>query len=301
MSTEFNIQPATREAGPVTISIAGMSGSGKTYSALLLARGLVGPQGNIVVIDTEGKRSLIYADDKAIGGFLHLDMVSPFSSNRMMSAIAAAVEQGADCIIIDSASHEHDGIGGMLDFAQAEGDRLKTNSFSKWVKPKMAHKMYVQAALGAPCHVIFCIRQHEVTVVDAKKQGGKVGDKVVSTVCDSQLLFEMTLAVFLDPVSHKPNYTKVPLPLQSAIRQGEPLTVEHGRLLAGEATKGGAPTQHPPPQLETAACDAANGGTLVFKEWWKSLDGASRALLKADMDTFKAMAEKADNPGGENG
>ncbi|MBF0186198.1 MAG: ATP-binding protein, partial [Magnetococcales bacterium] len=39
----------------------GGSSSGKTYSALRLARGLVGPQGKIGVIDTENRRALFYA------------------------------------------------------------------------------------------------------------------------------------------------------------------------------------------------------------------------------------------------
>lgn len=235
---DFQILPATREDGPVTISIAGMSGSGKTYSSLLLARGMVGPAGKIVVIDTEGKRSLIYADDPDIGGFLHLDMRPPFSSDRMQGAILAAGAAGADCIILDSASHEHDGEGGLLDFAYAEEEKSGKKGFHNWIRPKQAHKKYVSAILGAPCHVILTLRQHEVTVVDAKKQGGRVGDKVTSTICDSQLIFEMTLAVVLDG-QYRPTYTKVPKPLQHAIRQGEPLTKEHGRLLAAESAGGG--------------------------------------------------------------
>jgi len=290
---DFQIIEAKRESGPVTISIAGMSGSGKTYSALLVARGLVGPNGKIVVIDTEGKRSLIYADEKEIGGFLHMDMRPPYSSDRMREAVTAAVAQKADCIIIDSASHEHDGAGGMLDFANAEGDRLNTSSFGKWIKPKMAHKLYVQTALGAPCHVIFCLRQHEVTVVDAKKQGGKVGDKVISTVCDSQLIFEMVLAVVLEPGTHKAIYTKVPKPLESAIQNHATLSVESGRLLAGEAAKGAA-VPIVSAELEQSACEAANRGTDAFREWWKAADTKDRDALKPDIATYQKMAEKAD-------
>ena len=270
MSNEFQIIQARRESGPVTISIAGMSGSGKTYSALLLARGLVGPKGKIVVIDTEGNRSLIYADDSDIGGFLQMNMRPPFSSDRMGGAITAAVSAGADCIILDSASHEHDGEGGLLDYAYAEEQRMGKKGFSNWIRPKQAHKKYVQAILGAPAHVIITLRQHAVTVVDAKKQGGRVGDKVVSTICDSQLIFEMTLAVILD-AQYQPTYTKCPKPLQGAIRQGEPLTLEHGRLLAGEAARG-APAAPEPHIIHYP------GGRTVRAD---SLEAYKQALLKS--------------------
>ncbi|HKY45724.1 MAG TPA: ATP-binding protein, partial [Pyrinomonadaceae bacterium] len=113
---EFEFKEAQREAAPVFIGIEGESGSGKTYSALLLARGIVGPKGKIGVIDTEGKRSLMYADDPDIGGFLHMDFVAPYSSDRFRKAVHAARAAGVDVIVIDSASHEHEAEGGMLDY-----------------------------------------------------------------------------------------------------------------------------------------------------------------------------------------
>ncbi len=294
----FEIVQAKRESGPVTISIAGKSGSGKTYSALLVARGLVGDTGKIVVIDTEGKRSLIYAEDTEIGGFLHLHLAPPHSSDRMREAVTAAVDYGADCIIIDSASHEHDGVGGMLDFANQEEIRIGKKGFSQWIKPKMAHKKYVATALSAPCHVIFCLRQHEVTVVDAKKQGGRVGDKTISTVCDSQLVFEMTLAVVLETGTHQANYVKVPKPLEAAIQNHAVLTVEHGRLLAGESAKG--ETAETPDrsiqELELEAETEAKKGIEALISWCKKLpkSEADHMRQRTVWSRFKTLAEKGE-------
>lgn len=42
---------AVRKGTPALISLWGVSGSGKTYSALTLARGLVGPEGTIGLIE----------------------------------------------------------------------------------------------------------------------------------------------------------------------------------------------------------------------------------------------------------
>ncbi len=45
-------KPASRDEVSVKLALMGVSGSGKTYSALRLARGLVGPSGRIALIDT---------------------------------------------------------------------------------------------------------------------------------------------------------------------------------------------------------------------------------------------------------
>jgi KaiC/GvpD/RAD55 family RecA-like ATPase len=57
----FEVKPAVRENTAAFVALAGPSGSGKTRSALELATGLAG-DGKILVADTEGKRSLHYAD-----------------------------------------------------------------------------------------------------------------------------------------------------------------------------------------------------------------------------------------------
>mgnify|MGYP001582171076 FL=1 len=53
MSDTFVIRKATRSQLKLLLALISPSGGGKTYSALRLARGLVGPKGRIVLIDTE--------------------------------------------------------------------------------------------------------------------------------------------------------------------------------------------------------------------------------------------------------
>ncbi len=61
MST-INIRPAKRTGSKVVIGIAGISGSGKTYTALKIARGMVDNANEIGFLDTENKRGSLYAD-----------------------------------------------------------------------------------------------------------------------------------------------------------------------------------------------------------------------------------------------
>ena len=70
----FEIKKATRRGVIPLIGLCSESGCGKTYSALLLARGYVGPVGKIVVIDTEPSRQSLRR--RAAQGFEVLDLES---------------------------------------------------------------------------------------------------------------------------------------------------------------------------------------------------------------------------------
>ena len=58
----FQIHQATRESVKALVGFYAKVGAGKTHSALLMMRGLVGPKGKIAVIDTENRRVSIFAD-----------------------------------------------------------------------------------------------------------------------------------------------------------------------------------------------------------------------------------------------
>lgn len=297
----FEFKEAKREAAPVFIGIEGESGSGKTYSALLLARGMVGPKGKIGVIDTEGKRSLMYADDPDIGGFLHMDFVAPYSSDRFREAIHAARNAGVDVIVIDSASHEHEAEGGMLDYADQEEARMGNNprrNQAKWIKPKMAHNRFIRSALSCGAHLIFCIRLKTIIDTDSKPPR-----KEKYPVCESNLPYEFTLRLRVENegVAH---FEKVPKPFAKHIRNGQRVTVEHGALLMQEAAKGVdnsriAKIIH---NLE----EAAASGTEIFKEAWAAAwrnngpEGDNktvtpeRAELSKHLERIKRIAADAD-------
>lgn len=302
MTTENNpfvVQVAKREAAPITAAIIGASGSGKTYSALLFARGLVGKDGKIVVIDTEGKRALIYADDAEVGGFYHVDLGVPYSSDRYKQAVMAAVMADADAVIIDSASHEHEGEGGMIDFADKEELRMskrRDRSRSKWIAPKTAHNRFVRYAISCPVHVIFCIREKSVADMseDAKKK--KPEDKVLNLpVCEKNLKYEMTLSIRLEPETHKATFIKVPKPFEAYISDGEVLTVEHGKKLLQVANVGENLDKEYQKQISICK-DVSALGTEKLQLHWSTLSKELKSKLKHDLDaTFKPIAAQADS------
>lgn len=303
----FELKKAERAAAPMFIGFEGKSGSGKTYSALLLARGIVGPQGKIAVIDCEGGRSLIYADDPDIGEFFHVDFVSPYSSDRAREALKACVAAGAQAIILDSASHLHESEGGTLDWADQEEQRMANNprkSQAKWLKPKMAANRFIRAAVSCPAHVIVTIRIKTIVNTDVKP-----ATKVDYPVCDTNLPYEFTLRVRVENegIAH---FEKVPKPFQRHIRNGERITVEHGALLMNEAGKGVDTSKIT--RIISNLEEAASSGMEVFRTAWAAAwrnNGPQdtkamtpeRSELNKHLERLKRRAADADAAGQDSG
>ena len=100
----FKIEKANKGDLKLRLLISGLSGSGKTYGALLVAQGmgLLG-HGRTVVIDTENKSANHYSDKFE---FDVLPLEAPYSPERYIEAIKYAESQGYEIVIIDSLTHE---------------------------------------------------------------------------------------------------------------------------------------------------------------------------------------------------
>lgn len=205
MTASFHFRPASRENVGLLIALAGASGSGKTFSALRLAKGLAGG-GKIAFIDTEARRALHYADRF---DFLHADMRPPFRPARFIEAIRAAEDAGAAVVIVDSMSHEYDGEGGIIDWA----DELAANgvkSPGNWKDPKLAHKKLMNALLQMRAHLIFCLRADEK--IEIIREGGKTQVRPLGwmPICEKRFMFEMTASFTLTP--DRPGFPQYGLP-----------------------------------------------------------------------------------------
>ena len=168
----ISFRPATRENVALMIGLAGASGSGKTFSAMRLAKGIAGDK-PFAVIDTEAGRAKHYADTFR---FDHADLKPPFTPDAYAEAIAAADTAGYPVIVVDSFSHEHAGEGGMLDMHEAEYQRLGGRDSVKmtaWIKPKGAHRRMVSRLLQIRAHMILCLRAEE-KIDMVKNQDGKI-------------------------------------------------------------------------------------------------------------------------------
>lgn len=230
--SDFIFKPATRQGVIPLVGLYAESGCGKTMSALLLARGFVGPTGKIAMIDSESGRGSLYAD-VIPGGYETLRLEPPFSPSRYVDALQAAFNAGFGIVVIDSMSHEHDGMGGVLDMAAANEEK-SGKGLHVWKGPKLEHAKMVQLLLRCPVPVVCCIRAKYKTrqIKDEKGKTAIVKDNVTSPIQDEAFIYELTAHAEILP-DHSINLTKASHPdLRKCFPEKGPITIEHGKLLA---------------------------------------------------------------------
>jgi hypothetical protein len=227
----ITFRPAVRTTTALLIALAGSSGSGKTYSALRLARGLAGPNGKIAFIDTERGRALHYAEAFT---FDHAEIHPPFRPDRYQQAILDAEKADYPVIVVDSMSHEHSGEGGLVDWAAM--DLQKMGSPRNWIAPKTAHKKLVNRLLQVNAHLIFCLRaEPKIKMVEDPKRPGRqmVVDDGWKPVCEKTFMYEMICSFMLyDERPGVPVPTKLQAQHKSAFPAGQQITEACGAALA---------------------------------------------------------------------
>jgi hypothetical protein len=298
----FTIQRAVRKGTPALIGLWGASGSGKTYSALHVARGLVGPAGKIGLIDTENRRAEFYAD--LVGGWDHLDLQPPFTPERYTAAFDEFERAGGyGCVIVDSTSHVWQGEGGVLDLA----DKSNYVGLKKWQAPKMAYSRMVNTLLRAPFHVIFCLRAKDGVRQIGGGRDAKIESIGAQPICGKGFLYEMTVAALLGP-DHKPSFPgphqtvacdplipaiKAPEDLSDVIKPGAYLGIETGERIA-QWVSGAAAFDAERAKLERVARDVATMGMEKYRLHWESLTNDQKRALLPLKEELKAIAEEAD-------
>ncbi len=171
MAEKFIFQKAERTKLKLKIGITGPAGSGKSYSALRLASGLSGPNGKIALVNTEKNRGEIYSTE------FDYDMINlspPFSPERFNATIDAAIEAGYEVLIIDSASHEWMGEGGILDMS----NKMEGNSFANWGKLTPRHDAFIDKITSSDVHIIVCMRGKDEYVLEENDRGKQVPKKI---------------------------------------------------------------------------------------------------------------------------
>ena len=306
----YRFVAATDDTRPLTVavSIAGGSGTGKTYSALRLARGLAGgkPFG---VIDTENRRALHYRAE--FPEMMHLDL-SPmnaagemvgFPPERWIEVLDAAEAAGLPALVIDSFSHAWEGINGVLELQAAAVERMARGDSAKaervgqlaWAEVKPRFRRLVDRIIRSRCHIVICIRAKPVM----QKPGGgnarptklRRPDLAWDIAADKDLVFEMTGSILMVPERPgEPVLLKCADQFKSIFGAGGVLTEQAGEQMAAWAAGGGAG----PKALLDEARAAARQGRAAFERHWKGLSRADRATVKIIMDELKESAEEAD-------
>ena len=293
----FAFRPAKRENVGLLIGLAGGTGSGKTKSAFELAAGIAGDK-PFGVIDTESRRALHYADGYR---FDHCELRAPFRPDAYAEAIVAADAATYPVIVVDSASHEWAGEGGLLDWHDEEVDaaverkrkqaesmgwifeewkvREKAN-LQAWIDPKMAHKRMVQRLLQLRAHLILCFRAEEKIEIGKDEKGRtEIRPKQTATgldgwvpVCEKSLPYELTCSFLLK--ADRPG-VGLPIKLQEQHRQFFPEGKQIGRS-SGEAIAAWA-SGAPPATLDEVVAKIELAESVATLKTLKALVGAMTA------------------------
>ena len=223
------IEPSEDKPFTVSLSIAGGSGTGKTYSALLLARGLAGDKG-FAVLDTENLRAKFYKAEFPdmthydFGPIVDGDMVG-FPPERWIAALDDLEDAGHGAVVIDSFSHAWEGINGVLELqalelasrveaaeARANGRDVNPDKFTMlaWAAVKPRYRRLINRIIQSKMHVVICIRAKEVQQSwdrEAKKKQNardtklRRNDLPWDIASDRDLIFEMTAAMLMVPAA----------------------------------------------------------------------------------------------------
>lgn len=316
---------------PISIGLSGGSGTGKTYSALLLASGIAdgmtGQQGApIAFVDTENRRGLHYRQQfpQILGHYIDFGPTDQngnlvgYPPERWIALIDAVEKAGVTAMVVDSFSHAWEGINGVLDLQAAELERLveaaqarnpnrqidpNQHSQLAWASIKPRYRRLVNRIIRSSVNTLLCTRAKPVMQkwdgraqkeVNARKTKTRRGDVPWDVAADGDLIFEMTAMMILDP-EHPgaPRYQiKVADQFKSLFHADKPITAATGRAMA-EWSRGRGDAQKEKELMDAARAKARNG-TAAMREFWTGLDAARQGILRTILPELQETAASAD-------
>lgn len=284
----LNIRPAESGQSKAVIGIAGQSGDGKTYTALLIARGMVNKASEIGFLDTENKRGSLYADildDK----FLIGDLYPPFSPSRYAEAIREFQEAGVKVLVIDSVTHEWEGDGGCDDIANAPKSDGTPRKVSNWIGAKREHKKFMNVLLQSNMDIICCIRAREKTDFKDPTKPVSLG---IQPICEKNFMFELTASIMMANQGKTQIPLKVPSFLKDSFGNGNGyLGIETGKKIRQWLEQG----EKDDPEITRIKSEAlltCEKGYTALNDLWKSLTKEQKSDIRL-ISHFKICTESA--------
>ena len=317
-TTVMRFEPATLDNVPLLIGLQGPPGGGKTYSALLLAKGIqVARPGPIRVIDTEGGRARKYSEEFE---FETLELDAP-RSDALQDALFAAITQDErpSCIIIDTVSEEHEE---LLEWHDQEIDKLLDDherqvqkqrdrvGMSAWRRPKGARRSLLKFLRKVRVPLIMTFRAEEKTKpikTQVENRNGDTREVAVPTplgyqpIAPAQIIHMMDLMCLL-PLRAEglPTWVtgneyesfalKLPEFFKPLFAKPAKISPAQGTAMAVWALGQTAEQRELLAEAQSKACD----GYEPFAAWWRSIPIEKRGLLARERDALVDCARKVD-------
>ena len=270
----IQIKKAVRERVYLKVAVGGPTGSGKTWGAIGIAKGLA-PTGKILVIDTENRSASYYAGTADAAGAWDFDVVeieAPFSTQKYLEGLKAAIDNGYEAVVIDSLTHEWAASGGILD-QKSQKDARGGNSFTNWNDMKQLHNKFVETLLQSKIHVVCTLRSKMEYALEQDEKGKSSVRKIgLAPISSDGMEYEFGVFFDVDRATHHAIATKD----RTGLFEGRsmPLGNEIGQELRAWRDSGAELRPEPPKPTTTApapatathatatpAVPAASGGT----------------------------------------
>jgi hypothetical protein len=173
--TGYTFTKAVKQQEKLRLALDGPAGSGKTWTALIIATDIAAKAGGrVAVIDSERSSARKYASDF---DFDHLTLPD-WSPHTYMGALRAAEDAAYTVVVIDSFSHAWEGVLELKDNATARS-RSKNSYTDGWREATPVHNQLVDAVLRFDGHVIATLRTKTEYVIDDDGSIRKVGLKPI--------------------------------------------------------------------------------------------------------------------------
>lgn len=179
----FQVKKAVRQRRPLKVSMEGLSGQGKTYTALRLAFDMrrFGIGKKIVVLDSENESAGLYAGTREDGETWDYDTVDMPAAARNPKGYTDAYEYlvgaGYDIIIVDSLSHAWHGAMEQVD---AHARQNRNDKFGAWATVTPLQRRMLEVLTDSRAHCITTMRvksDFQDQEVGGRQRKVKVGTK----------------------------------------------------------------------------------------------------------------------------
>lgn len=189
----MELRQSERQQAKIKIAVQGVSGAGKTYSSLLMAKGLAnGDLSKVAVIDTENGSADLYAH---LGSYKVVRLRPPFSPDKYIKAIDLCLTNEINTIIIDSMSHS-------WEYLLSYHSTLKGNSFTNWSLVTKLQEELINKILQSDAHIICTMRSKEAYAIKVNEKGKHVPEKIgLKPIQRNGISYEFTM-VFDIGVTH---------------------------------------------------------------------------------------------------
>jgi len=224
----MQLRKATRKKAKIRLGLSAVSGGGKTYSAILIAKGLCGDLSKVAIIDTENGSADLYAH---LGDYNVLSLAPPFSPERYIEAIRSCEKEGMEVIIIDSISQEWDGKGGCLEIVESLGGK-----YQDWAKVTPRHQAFLESILHSPSHIITTVRRKQDYEMIKDGNKVKIEKAGLREITREGFEYELTINLEMD-IQHNASASKD----RTNLFMGKPSfvpTEDTGRLIANWCEQG---------------------------------------------------------------